>query len=369
MSPIGALRCSRDSPAMLQFNSFRAIQRGEHWRAERVAEFNGWPSGVAVSSHGRVFVSFPQANYQLSAATLCEIENGVAFPFPASQFTSVSALRCGGNDRLYALDTGSTDLSGCNPKMAALWVLDAHAGTILQRHSFPGDVVLPSSYLIDFALDVRNGMAYLLDAGREPPNGLIVLDLNTGRARRVLDDHASVRIGPSSGRRGLLANRKPLLVRDARGHAHPVQAGAIGIALHDKDGTLYWSKPDTLHSLDTRLLVDPHLDAVNLNAAIRTWPLRPFASDGLTQDRSGHILLTDVTHNGVQRFSPLRGSYELLASDPRISWPDGIAVGPDEAIYVTSSQFHRSAMFNDGLDKRRAPFGLFRLSPRGRSAA
>jgi hypothetical protein len=354
---------------MLQFKPFRAAQTGENWRAERVAEFNGWPSGVAVSSHGRIFVSFPQANYQLSAATLCEVENGIAFPFPFAEFTSIHGLRCGENDRIYALDTGSTDLSGCDPKSTALWVLDAHAGTVLKRHSFAGDVVLPSSYLIDFALDARNDAAYLLDAGREPPNALIVLDLSTGRARRVLNDHPSLRISPPSGRRGLLANRKPLLVRDTRGHAQPVQAGAIGIAMHSDSDTLYWSKPDTLYSVDTQLLLDPGVSAAQLDAAVRTWPLRPFASDGLADDGKGHILLTDVTHNGVQRLSPGLGNYELLLSDPRISWPDAIAVGPDESIYVTSSQFHRSSMFNDGVDRRRAPFSLFRLAPAGLDAA
>jgi Major royal jelly protein len=354
---------------MLPVKSFPSSRTGEHWQAQRVAEFNGWPSGVAVSSHGRIFVSFPQANHQASAATLCEVEHGVAFPFPFAQFTSVHGLRCGDCDRIYALDTGSSDLSGCDPEKAALWVLDAHAGTVLKRHAFHGDVVLPSSYLIDFALDERNRTAYLLDAGRDPPNALIVLDLSTGCARRVLNDHASLRIGPSLGRRGLLANRKPLLVRDTGGHAQPVQAGAIGIALHSEDQTLYWSKPDTLHSLDTRLLLDPEASAEQLNAAITTWPKRPFASDGLAHDRNGNILLTDVTHNGVQRLIPGSGNYELLISDPRISWPDGIAVGPDESIYVTSSQFHRSSIFNDGIDRRRAPFTLFRLARTGPGAA
>jgi sugar lactone lactonase YvrE len=357
----------REDGSMLHFKTSRALQSNENWRVERIAEFNGWPSGVAVSSHGRIFVSFPQANYQLSAATLCEVENGIAFPFPFAGFTSIHGLCCGENDSIYALDTGSTDLSGCNPKNAALWVLDAHAGTVLERHTFDADVVLPSSYLIDFAMDARHGAAYLLDAGREPPNALIVLDLDTGGARRVLNDHPSLRVSPSLGRRGLLADRKPLLVRDTRGHAQPVQAGAIGIALHRN--TLYWSKPDTLFSLDSHLLLDPQVSAAQLDAAIRTWPLRPFASDGLVHDRSGHILLTDVTHNGVQRLSPGLGNYELLVSDPRISWPDGIAVGPDEAIYVTSSQFHRSSLFNDGVDRRRAPFSLFRLSPAGLNAA
>jgi sugar lactone lactonase YvrE len=139
----------------------------------------------------------------------------------------------------------------------------------------------------------------------------------------------------------------------------------MGVALSSDNRTLFWSKPDMLYSVPTALLRDAGSDE-EIDAAINAWPIRHFSSDGLARDKDGHILLTDVTHNGVQRLSPLEGHYELLASDPRISWPDGIAVGPDGAIYVTSSQFHRSAPFNGGVDARRPPFGLFRLCSRGR---
>src|SRR5258708_27032731 len=131
----------------------------------------------------------------------------------------------------------------------------------------------------------------------------------------------------------------------------------MGIALSTDNGTLFWSKPDMLYSVHTALLRDARSDE-QLDSAINTWPIRHFSSDGLARDKEGHLLLTDVTHNGVQRLSPLQGHYELLASDPRISWPDGIPVGPDGAIYVTSSQFHRGAPFNGGTDTRRAPLAV-----------
>jgi hypothetical protein len=346
------------------------------WKAERVAEFSGWPSGVAVSSHGRVYVGFPRGGGQLSPATLCEIVDGLAVPFPfdslhgdppTQPFTSVQGLRCGPNDRIYALDSGSTELSGCDPARAALWVLDAHSGTVLKRHAFRSDVVFESSYLVDLALDLRQGgTAYLLDSGGAPPNAIIVLDLLTGSARRLLNDHPSLRASGSLGKRGVLADGKPLLVRDARGHPQQLQVGAIGVVLRTDDGTLYWSKPDTLYSVPTALLLNPAVTDEELDASITTWPIRPFSSDGLARDREGHILFTDVTHNGVQRLSPLQGRYELLVSDPRISWPDGIAEGPDGDIYVTSSQFHRGPAFNGGRDRRRPPFGLYRLRSRPR---
>ncbi len=355
---------------MLHESSLEASHRAHaSWKVERMAEFSGWPSGIAVSSHGRIFVSFPQANAQRSIATLCEVVDGCAIPFPFSGFTSIQGVRCDDNDRIYALDTGATEMSPCDPNRAALWVLDAHSGRVVQRHPLRSDVVFPSTCLIDLALGSSDGgVAYLLDSGPEAPNALIVFDLVSGNARRVLNDHPSMRASASLGRRGVVANGKPLHVRDAHGHKQPVHLGAIGVALSSDDGTLFWSKPDILYSVPTALLRDAGVSDGALDSAINTWPIRHFSSDGLARDKEGHVLLTDVTHNGVQRLSPLQGHYELLASDPRISWPDGIAVGPDGAIYVTSSQFHRGAPFNGGTDARRPPFGLFRLCSRAHCA-
>jgi len=352
---------------MLHESSLEASHRAHtSWKVERVAEFSGWPSGVAISSHGRIFVSFPQANGQRSSATLCEVVDGCAIPFPFSGFTSIRGVRCSENDRIYALDTGATEMSPCDPNRAALWVLDAHSGRVVQRHPFRSDAVFPSTCLIDLALGAdHGGVAYLLDSGSEAPNALIVFDLVSGKARRVLNDHPSMRASASPGRRGVVVSGKPLQVRDAHGHKQPVHLGAMGIALSTDNGTLFWSKPDMLYSVPTALLRDARSDE-QLDSAINTWPIRHFSSDGLARDKEGHLLLTDVTHNGVQRLSPLQGHYELLASDPRISWPDRIAVGPDGAVYVTSSQFHRGAPFSGGTDARRPPFGLFRLCSRAR---
>ena len=354
---------------MLHESSHETSHRAHaSWKVERLAEFSGWPSGIAISSHGRIFVSFPQTNGQRSTATLCEVIDGYATPFPFSGFTSIRGVRCSENDRIYALDTGATDSTSCDPSRAALWILDAHSGRVVQRHSFRADVIFPSTCLIDLALADHDSVAYLLDSGPEAPNALIVFDLVSGHARRVLNDHPSMRASPSLGRRGVVANGKPLQVRDARGHKQPVHLGVMGVALSSDDGTLFWSKPDMLYSIPTVLLRDARVSDAQLDSAINTWPIRHFSSDGLARDKQGHILLTDVSHNAVQRLSPLEGHYELLASDPRISWPDGIAVGPDGAIFVTSSQFHRGAAFNGGTDARRPPFGLFRLRSRAHGA-
>lgn len=72
-----------------------------------IAEFEAWPSGIAVSPAGRLFVSFPCADQPIDAPTLTEIRDGraVAFPDthannphatgPTRPFTSIHALRMG----------------------------------------------------------------------------------------------------------------------------------------------------------------------------------------------------------------------------------------------------------------------------------
>ena len=48
-----------------------------------IAEFSDfWPSGIAVSRSGRIFVSFPRLDERKATPTLAELRNGVAVPFP-----------------------------------------------------------------------------------------------------------------------------------------------------------------------------------------------------------------------------------------------------------------------------------------------
>lgn len=87
------------------------------------ATLEGWPSGVAVSTSGRCFVALPQALGQTSAATLVEIVDGRGQPFEpkGAAFMSIQGLRYD-DGKLYALDTGSQGLSGCETRTACSWL-------------------------------------------------------------------------------------------------------------------------------------------------------------------------------------------------------------------------------------------------------
>ena len=47
--------------------------------------------------------------------------------------------------------------------------------------------------------------------------------------------------------------------------------------------------------------------------------------------------------------------------DPLLSWPDGMAFGPDDGIYVTINQLHLAAPFNKGEDLSQPPYMLVRI--------
>ena len=64
---------------------------------------------------------------------------------------------------------------------------------------FPADVVLPTTYLNDVRFDLRRGhagLAFITDCGDEGPNGIIVVDLASGKSWRKLTSHPSVRAEP-----------------------------------------------------------------------------------------------------------------------------------------------------------------------------
>ncbi len=326
------------------------------WQVERVAALPGWPSGVAVTGSGRVFVSAPQHDQPAQMPTVVEIVDGAAHPLDpaiADALTSVQGLRAGPDETLYALDSGVRALTGIDRERAGLWAIDVASSTVTRRYAFPTQVALPTTYLNDLALDPARGVAYLVDAGGDEPHGLIRLDFDTGASRRLLHDHRSVRAAASPRPGGILVAGAPLSPED------PVRVGATGITL-GRDHELFWNRADDLFSIDVDVLDsgDPH----DIDAAIVSWPLRPFASDGLDRYASGRVLLTDLANSGVQRLDRSTGRYELLTSNPAISWPDGVCAAPDGSIYATSSQIHRSTMFG-ATDTPQPPFGVYRIRP------
>jgi len=97
-----------------------------------------------------------------------------------------------------------------------------------------------------------------------------------------------------------------------------------------------------------------------LAARIERYGDRPVC-DGITIDGAGNVYITDLTQSAVGVVDAT-GQYRILYQDEeRLSWPDGMAFGPDGYVYVVANQLHLSPAFNRGKDVSAPPYYLLRF--------
>ncbi len=357
-----------DRPGRPPYDEARGVRAGD---LEVVHEFHGaMPTGVTVSRQGRVFVNYPRWEDRLDF-TVAELREGREVPFPDAaangdaspdQLFAVQSVVVDPADRLWALDTGSEMGRIRGRDWAKLVCIDLATDRVVKTIRFPPGVVHEATYLNDVRFDLRrgdDGMAFITDSSASGPNGIIVVDLASGRSWRKLNDHASVRPDPTffamlDGGPFMLRPKDRLLPKRA-------MTGVDGIAIAAGGTRLFYCP------LSSRRLYSVSLDALADEArpdseVARTIEHedRRFASDGLEADLQGRLYLTDWEHNAVVVRTP-EGRYETLVWDPRLWWPDTLSLSDDGYLYITANQLQRQAKFHRGRDLRRRPFHLFRV--------
>ncbi len=82
------------------------------------------------------------------------------------------------------------------PEGRKLVGVDLTSNKVFKTIHFPPEVALKTTYLNDIRFDLRkgkSGVAYITDSSGEGPNGIIVVDLESGASKRRLHDHASTK--------------------------------------------------------------------------------------------------------------------------------------------------------------------------------
>ena len=174
----------------------------------------------------------------------------------------------------------------------------------------------------------------------------MVVDLVSGKAKRVLDGHPS-----TQPEKGVVVNAdgKPLRRPDGRG----VEFAADGIALTPDGMTLYWQaiKGKTLYRIPTAALIDAMTSDKDVAPSIEKFGENGVA-DGLIIGReSGHMYVSAPEEDAVKIRDLAAGAQEkpkVLVSDARLRWPDTFGEGPDGSIYITSSHIQDSGFFKPG---------------------
>jgi sugar lactone lactonase YvrE len=341
---------------------------------ELVHSFGGpMPTGVSVSDTGRIFVSFPEWGDHPPAGVV-EIRGGEERPYPNEEwntpagvddknaFVSVQSVVVDPVDRLWVLDTGSPMFQPTQVGGPKLVCIDLETNEILQSLVMPPDVALQTTYLDDVRFDLRrgeSGAAYITDSSGSGPNGIIVVDLDTGEAWRRLHDHPSTKAAPLSQCRPIVEGR-PFLERPARGEPQPVTRGADGVAI-SSDGERLWYCPMAgrhWYSVSTAALFDRSVSDADVAATVIDEGDKGGVGDGLETDDTGRMYITAGEHNAILR-RRTDGSLETVLYDPRLLWPDTLSVA-NGFLYVTVNQLHRQPDYQGGTDQRQKPYALFR---------
>jgi sugar lactone lactonase YvrE len=341
---------------------------------EVVATFDGpMPTGVTVSHKGRVFVNYPRWGDPVTF-TVAEVKGGKATAYPDAALATFDKSRPGETlvsvqsvvvdpaDRLWILDTGSIEFGPVIPGGAKLVGVDLASDKVFKTITFPPDVALKTSYLNDVRFDLRKGkagVAYITDSSGNGPNGIVVMDLQTGASRRRLHDHPSTK-----AQKNFLpiVEGRPLMQRKPGQPPRHLTIGADGIAISHDGKYLYYCPLASRHlyRVSTDALLDEKASDADVAKTVEDLGDRGFASDGLETDDKGRIYLTNYEHNAVLRRGT-DGQYETLVHDPRVLWPDTLSLATDKHLYFTANQLHRQKMFHDGKDEREKPYVLFRV--------
>jgi sugar lactone lactonase YvrE len=318
---------------------------------EQVAESERRWTGIAVTRDGRVFVNFPRWSPEVGASVAELLEDGrlVAYPDgernrwgegldPSEHFVCVQSVHVDAQGRLWILDPANPYFAGVVDGGPKLVQVDLATDRVVRTWTFGPDVAPENSYLNDVRIETNTGTAFITDSGA---GALVVLDLESGRGRRVLDDHPSTHAEEIE------------VVIDGRVFSNEVHAD--GIALDAEGGWLYYQAltSRTLHRVPTSALRDPSLDPGALADRVEVFA-RSGVSDGLLWAPEG-VYVSALEHGAI-RLVTRAGEVLTAARDRRIVWPDSFALGSDGSVWFTTAQIHL------GPDPPE-PFRILRLVP------
>lgn len=347
---------------------------------EQVALFNGaMPTGVTVSRSGRIFVNFPRWGDDVPF-TVAEVKDGKAVAYPdaavntpnwsnqAESLISVQSVVVDPKDRLWILDTGSPEFKPTTYGGPKLIGIDLTTNKVFKKIVFPQSVALPTTYLNDIRFDLRRGSegtAFITDSASDGPNGIIVVDLASGKSWRRLNDHPSTKADQNFTP---IVGGQQLWKTMPDGSRKHLSLGSDGIAFSSDGKTLYYCPLISRHlySISVDDLMNGSLSDDALGAKVRDLGDKG-ASDGMESDAEGRVYASDYEHDAIHRLKT-DGTWETLVFDPRVMWPDTLSV-TDGYLYFTANQLNRQKTYQYGKDLRQKPYVLFRVKIDGKRIA
>jgi sugar lactone lactonase YvrE len=324
-------------------------------KASTIEEVLAYPEpigNVAVSRTGRVFFtvhpeSRPKGN------KLLEYVNGASVPFPslaeqAELFDTPLGVVIDRFDRLWLIDHGNH-----GTRSARIVAIDLVSRDVLRNQVLDESVAPAGSILQDLQVSADGRTIIIADASfwRKRP-ALIVYDVETGDARRVLENHSSV-----AAENYIIRSRNHDM--EFLGGMVALRGGVDGIALGPE--WLYYGalSGSGLYRILLKDLRNESLPASQLATRVERYSDKPL-SDGLSIDTTGGVYITDIEHSAIFRVAP-GGDLSTLIQSPRIRWPDALSFGPGGYIYIADSALYELILKSEEHIKEQGPYRIFKF--------
>jgi sugar lactone lactonase YvrE len=331
------------------------------YKLEKVAGFDHQVTGVTVSEDGRIFVNFPRWTED-SPVSVAELgKDGTLTPYPDEEWNAwrnarkedvtphdhwvcVQSVVADGRGSLWVLDPAAPAMSHVVAGGPKLVRIDLASGRVAQTIAFGQDAAPQGSYLNDVRFSNDGKYAFITDSG--VTGALLVVEVASGKARRVLDGHPSTQM-----KKGLKVKTdgKELRMPDGRG----VEFSADGIALSDDGQYLYWQaiKGEDLYRIPTAVLCNEGMRGEDVSARVEPFGKNGVA-DGLMIARGTNDMYISALEEDAVKVRDLgqgpQANARTVVQDGRLRWPDTFSQGLDGTIYVTASHIQDSALFKPG---------------------
>lgn len=325
---------------------------------EVAVQFDQPIGNVAVDAAGRVFFTVhPESRPNGDKLFVSDAGRVRAFPssdLQSTYFDTPLGIRIDRQERLWVVDHGRNGFG--TPRVTAWRLSD---GVLLHEFRLPADIAPIGSFVQDLVVDATGSTVFLADASfwaKRP--ALIVLDVASGKAKRLLEGDLSV-------------TAQDLVIDTANGPmtffggVAAMKVGVDGITLSRDDAWLYFGAMNhgQLYRINRLDLIAAEADgpADALAKGVQDMGAKPL-SDGLSTDLAGNVYITDVEHSAVM-WLDADGRLKTLIQSPRIRWADGLSFGPDGWLYLADSALPDVVLRTRGHMARQAPYFIYRFRP------